>query len=127
MAKETDEEVIASVNQVNAHMEGLQMEAEKKRRAHEKAVEKADSAKAEADEADKAVADYQGEHKKAAQKLMALMAKDPMKLQKLMAAGLKTVTSSGEASAPSHGPASGSRGCTEKSEKIVDFFLELKI
>tara|TARA_B100000378_G_scaffold259676_1_gene239868 strand:+ start:296 stop:595 length:300 start_codon:yes stop_codon:yes gene_type:complete len=99
MAKETDEEVIASVNQVNAHMEGLQMEAEKKRRAHEKAVEKADSAKAEADEADKAVADYQGEHKKAAQKLMALMAKDPMKLQKLMAAGLKTVTSSGEASA----------------------------
>lgn len=98
MAKETDEEVIASVNQVNAQMEGLQMEAEKKRRAYEKAVEKADAAKAEADDADKAVADYQGEHKKAAQKLMALMAKDPMKLQKLMAAGLKTVTS-GEASA----------------------------
>ncbi len=99
MAKETDEELIASVNQVNAHMEGLQGEAERKRRAYEKALEKAENAKAEMDAAEKAVADYQPEHKKAATKLMGLMAKDPFQLQKLLSAGLKTVSAPSDASA----------------------------
>lgn len=89
MAKESDEEVIASVQQVNAHMDGLQAEAERKRKAFIKAQEKMESAKTELEEADKAVTAYQPEHKEAGRKLMTIMSKDPSKLQQLLTAGLK--------------------------------------
>lgn len=90
MAK--NEDTLAWIQEVNGKMTELQADETKKAAAVERAQEKLDLAKAELEEAKKAVKDYSPTHKDAGRKMMAIINSDPAALQKAMDAMIKQQT-----------------------------------